>query len=94
MRIGITYNLKDEVPLAETGEEFDTPVTIDALCGVFKRHGFETVKLGGSLDIIERLEQSIGKPAICSNQAMIWDTLRLAGIEDRIDGFGCLLRDH
>ena len=47
-----------------------------------------------TLDIIEELEQSIGKPAICSNQAMIWDTLRLAGIDDPIDGYGRLLREH
>jgi maleate isomerase len=47
-----------------------------------------------TLDVIEELEQSIGKPAICSNQAMIWDTLRLAGISDRIKGYGQLLRNY
>jgi len=31
---------------------------------------------------------------IVSNQAMIWDTLRLAGIADKIDGYGTLFRDH
>lgn len=47
-----------------------------------------------TLDIIEELEQKIGKHAICSNQAMIWDTLRLAGISDPINGYGRLLREH
>jgi maleate isomerase len=47
-----------------------------------------------SLDIVDDLEQRLGKPVICSNQAMIWDCLRLAGVEDRIDGFGSLLREH
>lgn len=47
-----------------------------------------------SLDVVEALEQKLGKPVICSNQAMMWDMLRLAGIEDRIDGYGRLLRDH
>jgi maleate isomerase len=47
-----------------------------------------------SLDIVDALETEVGKPVIASNQAMIWDTLRLAGIEDRIDGYGRLLRDH
>lgn len=47
-----------------------------------------------TLDVVERIERRIGKPVIASNQAMIWDTLRLAGIEDRIDGYGRLLRDH
>lgn len=44
-----------------------------------------------SLDVIGQIETSLGKSAICSNQAMIWDTLRLAGITDKIDGFGRLL---
>lgn len=47
-----------------------------------------------SLDVVETLEQALGKPVICSNQAMIWDMQRPAGIEDRIPGYGCLLRDH
>lgn len=46
-----------------------------------------------SLDIVDQLEQKLGKPVICSNQAMIWDVLRLAGIDDKIEGYGRLLRD-
>ena len=46
-----------------------------------------------TLDVIDDLERRLGKLAICSNQAMIWDTLRLAGIEDRFDGVGALFRD-
>lgn len=47
-----------------------------------------------TLDVIGDIETAIGKPAICSNQAMIWDTLRLAGIDDRFQGYGRLLADH
>lgn len=46
------------------------------------------------LDIIEDLEQLVGKPVVTSNQAMVWDALRLAGIADRIEGYGCLFREH
>ena len=46
-----------------------------------------------TLDVIAEIEDRAGKPAICSNQAMIWDCLRLAGIEDRFDGYGRLLKD-
>jgi len=46
-----------------------------------------------SLDIVEELEQAVGKPVITSNQAMIWDTLRLAGIDDKIEGYGRLFRE-
>ena len=44
-----------------------------------------------SVDIIEELEARCGKPVITSNQAMAWDALRLAGINDRIAGYGRLL---
>ncbi len=46
------------------------------------------------IDVVDSIEKQLGKPVICSNQAMIWDTLRLAGIDDRIDGFGRLFREH
>ncbi|UCH23575.1 MAG: aspartate/glutamate racemase family protein [Deltaproteobacteria bacterium] len=47
-----------------------------------------------TLDIIDKLEQRVGKPVVTSNQAMFWDTLRLAGIADKIEGYGRLLRLH
>ncbi|MDX2493800.1 MAG: hypothetical protein QNK27_02440 [Desulfuromusa sp.] len=46
-----------------------------------------------SLDVVEEIEKAAQKPVIVSNQAMIWETLRLAGIQDRIDGYGRLLRE-
>jgi len=39
---------------------------------------------------VEALEQRIGKPVITSNQAMIWRSLRLAGIERSVSGYGRL----
>lgn len=44
-----------------------------------------------TLDVVQRMEDRAGKPVIASNQAMLWDTLRLAGIPDRLDGLGRLL---
>ncbi len=41
-----------------------------------------------ALGCVERLEDRIGKPVITSNQAMIWRCLRLAGIDDPIQGYG------
>ena len=46
-----------------------------------------------SIDIIEELEARVSKPVVTSNQAMAWDALRLAGIPDRIPGYGKLLRE-
>ncbi|MGO1119177.1 maleate cis-trans isomerase family protein [Rhodovibrionaceae bacterium A322] len=47
-----------------------------------------------SLEVIGEIERLSGKPAICSNQAMIWDCLRLAGLNDRFGGHGRLLSDY
>jgi maleate isomerase len=40
--------------------------------------------------VIDRLEQKLGKPVITSTQATLWHALRLAGIDDRIKGYGGL----
>lgn len=47
-----------------------------------------------TLDVVQKIEDTAGKPVIASNQAMLWDTLRLAGIDDRISGYGRLLADR
>ncbi len=45
------------------------------------------------IDIIDRLEKETGKPVITSNQASLWECLRLLKIDDPIPGFGRLLRE-
>lgn len=47
-----------------------------------------------SVDVVDRIEDAIGKPVIASNQAMLWECLRMAGVDDRLDGLGVLLREH
>ncbi|MBY2994926.1 arylmalonate decarboxylase [Rhizobium leguminosarum] len=46
-----------------------------------------------SVDVIQALEADTGKPVITSNQAMMWDCLRLAGVNDRSDKYGRLFRE-
>jgi maleate isomerase len=41
-----------------------------------------------STEVIDRIEQKVGKPVITSNQAQMWSCLRKAGVEDKILGFG------
>ena len=36
----------------------------------------------------------LGKPVIAVNTAIFWDALRTSGIEDRVEGFGSLLKLH
>lgn len=41
--------------------------------------------------LIGKLEQDVGKPVITSNQATIWHLLRLANINEKVEGYGKLL---
>lgn len=43
---------------------------------------------------IEPMERELGIPVVTSGQSIVWNAMRMAGIEDRIDGFGRLLREH
>jgi maleate cis-trans isomerase len=43
---------------------------------------------------IEQVEADRGKPVITSNLATFWHALRVAGINDKITGFGRLLSQH
>lgn len=44
-----------------------------------------------TIDMLDALEQELGKPVISSNQATFWASLRSLGIRDKISGYGCLL---
>ena len=46
-----------------------------------------------TVGVLETLEQDLKKPVISSNQASLWQALRLAGVRQAINGFGSLLRD-
>ena len=54
------------------------------------------ISCGGlrSLEIVDALEQKVGKPVVASNQALFWDTIRRAGVDDKIEGYGQLLKRH
>lgn len=47
-----------------------------------------------TLDVIDKLEQDLGKPVVSSNTATFWAALRGAGIDDKIEGYGRLLAEH
>ncbi len=44
-----------------------------------------------SVSVLQSLEDAIGKPVISSNQAMMFQTLQILGINDPVPGFGSLL---
>jgi maleate isomerase len=43
--------------------------------------------------VIEQIEQSIEKPVVTSNQALVWHSLRLVGYTNGLSGYGVLLND-
>jgi D-alanine-D-alanine ligase len=60
MRIGITYDLKVDGPRPEGlpddfQEEFDSPVTIEAIAQTLRRLGHEVEKLGDGRELLQRL---------------------------------------
>lgn len=56
----------------------------------------EAVFLSGTglptVGVLEMLEQDLKKPVLSSNQASLWQALRLAGVRQAMAGFGSLLR--
>lgn len=46
------------------------------------------------IDAIQPLEDEFGVSVMTSLQAIAWHSLRLTGVDDRIGGFGRLLRDY
>lgn len=45
-----------------------------------------------AVDVVDRIEQALGKPVVTANQALAWQALRYAGYQDPIDGYGELFR--
>ena len=45
------------------------------------------------LNILDKLEQTIQKPVLSSNQTLIWDTIRSVGYKSPIKGYGKLLEN-
>jgi maleate isomerase len=71
--------------LIEFAEQIDRPEAeaVVISCGALR-----------TIDVVDEIERLLGKPVICSNQAMLWNCLRLAGVDDRLDGLGRVLREH
>jgi maleate isomerase len=44
-----------------------------------------------AIDLIQPLETDLQKPVITANQATIWNLMRMAGVNEKIQGFGQLL---
>ncbi len=47
-----------------------------------------------TVGVIEPLEHEFGVNVVTALQAIVWEGLRKAGIDDKIDGYGRLMREH
>ena len=47
-----------------------------------------------AVDVVERIEQKIGKPVVTAVQAIFWQSLRMTGYTGSVGGYGRLLRDE
>jgi maleate cis-trans isomerase len=47
-----------------------------------------------TFEVLEDLENDTGRPAVSSNQALLWHALRTLRVGDRLPGLGTLLRSH
>jgi maleate isomerase len=87
-----SYNIQDDTQVAKLSRESVMSAAIElgrnaAVDGVFV--SCTSIRL---VNVVEELEQKLGKPVTSSNHAMAWHTLRLAGIDEKLEGFGSLFR--
>jgi maleate cis-trans isomerase len=76
-------NIYDETP--ERAYELARRVDVPQADAVFLSGvGMPTV------EVLERLERDLRKPAISSCSAMVWNALRVAGVKEKVRGFGRL----
>ena len=47
-----------------------------------------------AVEVVERIEKTLGKPVVTAVQAIFWESLRLAGYRGAVCGYGRLLRDE
>ena len=66
----------------------------DAIMSVGSHTEVETIFLSCTslrlTEEVDKIESELGKPVTSSNHALIWHSLRLAGVSERIDGYGSL----
>lgn len=86
------------VPFIEVGR-VPSEVPLEMARELKKEHPeIDTIHLGSphwaTGAIIESLEQELGVNVVQGSQAILWWALRSVGIEDRIQGYGKLLKEH
>ena len=81
--------------LDNTGQGAMDPAAVHALGRRADHPDAEAIVLSctdmRSAETLAQLEAEIGKPVICSNQAMVFEAMQVMGFDEPIRGFGTLL---
>jgi D-alanine-D-alanine ligase len=104
MRIGLTYDLKSAVPVAEDStddalEEYDSRETVEAIAAALKVAGHQTVMLGGGGEFLENIQRervdfvfniAEGRGNSPSRESQVPAVLEMLGIPFTGSGSHCL----
>jgi len=86
-------NLQDAIEIAAVPKE-----TVYSLASEADEPESEAVFIScvalHTIEVIEELEHDLKKPVISSNQATMWNLLRLANVNEKIEGYGQLLSKY
>ena len=84
---------------AQKGKVFSGRITAEEIRSAFRAADTDEVdgllQVGTNLvatNLVDELEQELGKPVVAVNTATYWHALRSMGIEDSLPGFGSLMR--
>ena len=82
--------------LGNTGQGAMTPEAVIDLAARAHSDAADAVLMSctdmRATEVIDQIEQRLGKPVVTSNQAMMFQTLQLLGLSDVPAGFGALMQ--
>jgi len=84
-KTGLDVAAVSQETLYHLAREVDTPESEAVFISCVNLH---------TIEIIEQLEYDLRKPVITSNQATMWNILRMAGVNDSFAGYGQLLSQY
>lgn len=88
-----SFNLINDLDMANLSPQSIMRGAVEADCASAEAV-FVSCTAIRAAEVIEDIEQAIGKPVVTSIQAMFWQSLRTVGYDQPVPGFGRLLVDH
>ncbi len=83
---GDDVNLRLKRFLADSGYEFGKEIDTKHSDGIFT-----ACNALPTAEVLQPLEEDLGKPVVSANQATMWNGLRIAKVRAQVQGYGSLL---